>query len=93
MGAVALDSSVLIALMNRRDAHHQAAGDLLRAQPTATRFLIGATVYAEILARAARLGTTDRVESSLDRLDVEIVAVPGRSHAGQRHFGRTGFRV
>jgi predicted nucleic acid-binding protein len=75
VGHLILDASVLVALMDTRDLHHDAARRLIREQPTYSRFAISASVYAEVLIRALAHGTADKVDRVIERFDVEIVPI------------------
>jgi predicted nucleic acid-binding protein len=57
MGAVVLDSSVVIALFDAKDAHHAvAAEEVRRRRHSGATFLLPASVVAEVLVGAHRQG-------------------------------------
>lgn len=69
MGAVVLDSSVVIGLRDLDDAHHAPAVEAVRGARTAGhRLLLPASALAEVLVGANRLGGTavDQVEQFVD---------------------------
>lgn len=62
MGPVVLDTSVLIALFDPLDPLHAAAADAIHdARGDRPRFVVPASVLAELLVGAARSGTTEDV--------------------------------
>lgn len=57
MGAVVLDASVVIALFDPRDAHHQAASTAVRSlRQAGSDFVLPASVLSEVLVGAFRQG-------------------------------------
>jgi predicted nucleic acid-binding protein len=57
VGAVVLDSSVLLGLLDVKDAHHSAATAVVREiRRRRQRVIVPAIVVAEVLVSAARLG-------------------------------------
>jgi predicted nucleic acid-binding protein len=76
MAVVVFDSDVLIGFLNRDDAHHARAVEVIRGSlASGTRRLLSAVNYAEILIGPVRAGTEKRVEQMLARLSIEVVAV------------------
>jgi predicted nucleic acid-binding protein len=73
VGAVVLDASVVLALLDPQDAFHEAATCALREhQAEGARFLLPASVLAEVLVGVARLG-----DEGLDQRRSQIVAAFG----------------
>jgi predicted nucleic acid-binding protein len=56
MGLALLDTSIVIAALNRDDALHRAAGQALRAERDRHALAISALTYAEILVGPLRAG-------------------------------------
>jgi predicted nucleic acid-binding protein len=57
MGAVVLDSSVILALLDPQDVHHASAAEQVRRRRRAgSRFTVPASVLAEVLVGAHRQG-------------------------------------
>lgn len=95
MGLIVLDAGVMIALLERRDAHHHpavAAVETARAQ--GDRFALPASAYAEILVKPARRGQSevaavdgivDTMPSAVVPIDRVIAASAARLRA---HHGR-----
>ncbi len=78
MGAVVLDSSVLLGLLNPKDNHHTAATAAVRdIKNRGSRVLLPATVIAEVLVSAARLGpdAMATAEAFLDTIADEVAVV------------------
>jgi predicted nucleic acid-binding protein len=73
VGAVVLDASVILALLDPQDALHKAAVRTVREhRADGSRFLLPASVLAEVLVGVARLG-----EEALDQRRNQIVAAFG----------------
>jgi predicted nucleic acid-binding protein len=73
VGAIVLDASVVLALLDPQDALHEAAIDALRAhRAKKVRFVLPASVFAEVLVGVARLG-----DEALDQRRNQIVAAFG----------------
>lgn len=72
MGAVTLDTSVLIGFLQPEDAHHEAAKQVI-VDHAADAKIVPAVVYTEVLVRAIRAGREDQVDEFLDDLAAEIV--------------------
>jgi predicted nucleic acid-binding protein len=75
VGAVVLDSSVLLGLLDPKDAHHAAATAAVRGvKDRAHRVLVPATVVAEVLVSAARIGpdAMATAEAFLDAIADEV---------------------
>lgn len=66
MGAVVLDASVLIALLDPRDALSVRAVDAMSALPPGTEVLLPASAFAETLVAAFRRGETDRRRAQIE---------------------------
>ena len=74
MGAVALDASVAIALLDPADVHHQEAATVLR-EHIRSALLMPASAYSETLVRPLAKGLGDAaVEDFVGSLRVEIVS-------------------
>lgn len=92
---IVLDASVLIAHLDRNDAHHDRATRLLEdlvGQPKITNVL----TRAEVLVAPARAGRRRAVEDILDQLRIDTDMLPGeaagrlaelRAHTGLRMPG------
>jgi predicted nucleic acid-binding protein len=78
MGPVILDSSVLLAVMDPRDALHGPASEAVREEYRAGQsFVIPTTVLAEVLVGAARQGEdiAAELEARIDRLVADVRAI------------------
>ena len=76
MAVVVFDSDVLIGFLNRDDAHHSEAVRKVRAAlAPATRRLLCAVNYAEILIGPIRVAADERVKQMLHQFSIEIVNV------------------
>ena len=68
-----LDTDVVIAAINRRDAHHRAAGELIRELRGI--LLLSLVNYAEVLVQPAQEeGTLEDALAVMDGLELELVA-------------------
>ena len=57
MGAIVLDSSIVLALFDTKDAHHARAAEIVRRHRRArSRFVVPASVFSEVLVGAHRQG-------------------------------------
>lgn len=74
-GVIVLDASVLIALLDGEDAHHQRAETLL-AQEIDDDFAASSLTLAEVLVAPAREGRLDTVREALTDLEVEELPFP-----------------
>lgn len=73
MGALILDASALIAVLDDQDAHHGSAVDQLEAADAAGRALVTpASAYSEALVAFARAGQLELGRSGVARLGVEV---------------------
>jgi predicted nucleic acid-binding protein len=75
MGAVVLDSSVLIAFVNEKDALHDAAIATLGSWTGDTRRLLTASAYSEMLVLPLRRGDPEKWDGFLEDLAFEIVPI------------------
>ena len=76
MGSVALDASVLIALLEPKDPHNERALELLQTRAREQRpFIASASAYAEALVGAIRRGTEDIVEGFIDDTGTRIIDI------------------
>lgn len=76
MAVVVFDSDVLIAFLSASDANHEGAvGTVRKSLAPATRRLISAVNYSEILIGPLRAGTHLRVEEMLVKLGIETIRV------------------
>lgn len=78
MGLIVLDAGVMIALLERLDAHHHpaiAAVEAARAQ--GDRFALPASAYAEILVKPARRGQSEvaAVDGIVDTMPSAVVPI------------------
>ena len=73
MGTLILDASVLIALFDLADAHHeQANGDLELADQSGDRLATPASAYAESLVAFARAGKLSAARDALASMGIRI---------------------
>jgi predicted nucleic acid-binding protein len=72
VGALTLDASVAIGLLDIADAHHERARAALSENRTAS-LLMAASAYCEALVRPLASGRGDAVENFVEILRVEIV--------------------
>lgn len=77
-----LDASVLIAHLDRADAHHSRATALLMS-PAGQQLAASPLTLAEVLVSPARAGEVDRAAAELDRLRVASV---GMDHDAPRRL-------
>lgn len=85
MAVAVLDAGVLIAVLDRRDPHHEAAlGSIRRCLDRREELVVPASAYAELLVAPAGRGeqAVAVVEELLDRL-------PTRVHSATRPIART----
>lgn len=76
MARVALDADVVIAFLDAGDEQHERAVDVLRPLlEGGVEFVVGATVYAEVMVRPLARGTSKTVDGFFDALGAAIVAV------------------
>jgi predicted nucleic acid-binding protein len=76
MGVVVFDSDVLIGFLNRDDAHHQDAVELVRnSMSPGNRRLLCAVNYAEIMIGPIRAGTYELVDQMLVQFSIETIIV------------------
>lgn len=67
---IVLDANVLIALLDERDSHHEAATQLLIETPPP--YLVHPLTLAEVLVGPARLGREEDVLRDLEDIGVEV---------------------
>jgi predicted nucleic acid-binding protein len=78
MGVIVLDAGVLIALLERRDANHDASGSaVMAARQRGDRFVLPASTYSEIMVGPSRLGPTAvaAVDGIVDALPMAVVSI------------------
>jgi predicted nucleic acid-binding protein len=78
VGVVVFDSDLVIAFLNREDAHHDAAVELVRrAMNPGNRRMLCAVNYAEIMVGPLRVGkeARDLVWQMLVQFSIETIAV------------------
>ena len=69
MGAVVVDASVVLAILDARDSHHKAAVAAWRnVRAAGDRVILPATVLAEVLVGASRVGS-DAVRTAEEFID------------------------
>ena len=73
MGAVALDASVAIALLDPADSHHREAAAALR-EHTRSALSMASSAYSETLVQPLVKGLDEAVEEFVESLRIEIVA-------------------
>lgn len=72
---IVLDASVVIALFDRDDAHHDPATAFLRST-VGRRRAISTVTLAEVLVGPTRVGRQDGVRRAVERLRIEEVGFP-----------------
>ncbi len=76
MGALILDASVLIGLLDRADAHHKQAVDEVDAADRAgAQLRVPASAYSEALVPFARAGRTDDARQAIAAMGITVVAM------------------
>lgn len=81
MGPVALDASVLIALLEPTDPHNDRARALLQSHASERRqFILAASAFAEALVGPLRRGADELVEGFIDDSGTLVIDI-GRSIA------------
>ena len=78
MGVIVLDAGVVIALLERRDGHHQAAQSAVAAaRHQGDRFVLPASTYSEILVNPSRQGpaAVAHVDGIVDALPSAVVPI------------------
>ena len=76
MGALILDASVLIGLLDSADAHHQrAVEDVDGADTAGERLLVPASAYSEALVAFARAGRTADAREAIAAMGITVVAL------------------
>ena len=73
---IALDASILIAVLDVRDAHHEAATTLLEMH-AARSFVIGPVNRAEILVGPTRAGQVEEFLAALSAMGIAELPFPG----------------
>ena len=77
MALIVLDASVVIGLLERRDAHHLAATEALREYQIDSLNL-PASAYAELLTRPARAGQLEAVREDIAVLGAGVQPIDER---------------
>jgi predicted nucleic acid-binding protein len=76
MGVVVFDSDVLIGFLNRDDAHHQDAVQVVRdSMSPGSRRLLCSVNYAEIMVGPVLAGTHEVVDQMLVQFSIETIIV------------------
>lgn len=76
MGAVVLDASVLIGLLDAGDEHHERAVDEVeRADRAQVRLLTAASAYSETLVAFARIGRVGVAREALAAMGITVVSL------------------
>lgn len=89
MGVIVLDAGVIIALLERRDVHHQAARiAIAAARDRGDRLFLSAATYSEILVRPAGQGplAVSEVDGIIDALPSTIVPIDRAIAASAAHL-------
>lgn len=93
MTGVVLDASVLIAVMQPRDVHHERAKRIIRRHAPESELLAHRVTLAESAVGAARRGHLEELRHAYARLDLRVVpadqAEPWRVAALRADFGLT----
>jgi predicted nucleic acid-binding protein len=95
MGVVVFDSDVLIGFLNRTDAHHEAAVEVMRKalEPGTQRWLCAVNL-SEILIGPIRAGAQEQVEAMLVNLSIETkVADMALAKRAAAVRARTGLKL
>jgi predicted nucleic acid-binding protein len=72
----ALDADVVIAFLDAADDQHEQAVSALRPRLGAgDHFVLGASVYAEIMVRPMARGTDATVDEFLDAINATVIAI------------------
>ena len=73
MGALILDASVLIGLLDTADAHHRSAiDDVEAADQVGTRLLTPASAYSEALVSFARAGRLQDARTAIAAMGISV---------------------
>lgn len=73
MGALILDASVLIGLLDRADGHHaRAVDDTAAADEAGDRMLAPASAYSEALVAFARVGRLPDARASIEGMGISV---------------------
>jgi predicted nucleic acid-binding protein len=73
MGTLILDASVVIGLLDRADAHHQAAVDAVEAADAAdSRVFVPASAYSETLVAFARAGRLREASDAIAAMGITV---------------------
>ncbi|MBA3860602.1 MAG: PIN domain-containing protein, partial [Solirubrobacterales bacterium] len=72
MGSIVLDASVVIAVLDPRDAHHDAALRLL-GDRAGDRWAMSTVTLAEVLVHPMRLGREADAEDRIERMGIRLV--------------------
>ena len=73
MGTLILDASVLIGLLDRGDAHHQAAvDDVEAADKRGDELLAPASAYSEALVAFARAGRASQAREAITAMGITV---------------------
>lgn len=89
MGLIVLDAGLVIALLERTDAHHQPAVSAVEAaRQRGDRFALPASAYAEVLVRPARRGAAEvaGVDGMVDAMPSSVVPIDRRIAAKAAHL-------
>lgn len=85
MGTIVLDAGVVIAMLERQDAHHREARTaILAARDRGDRFILPASAYSEVLVHPSR-----RDQRSVDIADQAIEAIPAQIQPIDRAIARS----
>ncbi len=78
MGALILDASVVIALLDTADGHHERAiDDVERADREGRELLIPASAYSETLVDFARAGRVGDAREAIASMGISVAALTG----------------
>ncbi|HWH10683.1 MAG TPA: PIN domain-containing protein [Solirubrobacteraceae bacterium] len=73
MGALILDASVVIGLLDSADAHHQAAVDAVEAADAQdSRLIVPASAYSETLVAFARAGRLPAARDAIAAMGITV---------------------
>jgi predicted nucleic acid-binding protein len=78
MGTVVLDAGVVIALLERQDAHHASATRAIQAaRSDGDQLMLPASAYAEVLVQPARRGSqaVTAVDDAIDAIPAVVVPI------------------
>lgn len=83
---ITLDASVIIALLNPRDPHHEAAAEYLRCS-AAEELVIHSLSLAEVLVGRAKSGRGQEMLTDLEAIGLRVADQPGDESLRPAYLG------